>query len=184
MAFCGHLDNYHRYWHEHLTSNEVKAGWTLLYVVQNVCWNMIFDTICHVNVLQRGWEHFPCKYDGCHDLAGKQRNYFCLPRRIDRSNKYAIERGFQIYGLPKMNDINLQVLRIFDEIIDIPQTMRSTFWLFVSKLNVNTCLKTKGKHLCTCQHRITVIVSSNLLVKTPNLRGAHFVPRHLIFFQW
>ena len=131
--FCRHLDHYHPYWwHHYLTYNkmpfnELKAGWTLYHVVQIVRRNMIVDSICHVNVLQRGQEHFPCGCDGYHNLAVQQHNYFCHPRRIKRFNKYAIQRGFQIYGLPEMNGINLQVLRTFDEFIDIPRSICRTF---------------------------------------------------------
>ena len=129
--FCRHLDHYHPYWwHHYLTYNkmpfnELKAGWTLYHVVQIVRRNMIVDAIRHVNVLQRGRELFPCDYDGYHDLAVQQHNYFCHPRRIKRFKKYAIEQGFQIYGLPEMNYINLQVLRTLDEFID---TRFSDLW--------------------------------------------------------
>ena len=45
------LDKCHPYWwyeyltYNKMTSNELKAGWTLFYVVQNVRQNMIVDTI-------------------------------------------------------------------------------------------------------------------------------------------
>ena len=52
--FREHSDDYHHYLHGYLTSNEVKAGWTLFHVVQNIRRNMIVDAIHHVNVLQRG----------------------------------------------------------------------------------------------------------------------------------
>ena len=137
---CKHLDDYHHYWYENFTINEVKAVWILFYVAQNVRWNMIVDPRCHVNVLQRGQEYFPCEYDGCHDVAVKQHNYFCHLRRIDRFNKYAIERGFQVYGLPEMNAINLQEGLLIKYLIYHKQCAAPFDCL---KLNVNTCLKTK-----------------------------------------